>query len=123
MFQNLTGKTDLSEWKAHEYIEEHEKLQLKLDCRTRPYIVLSWIIESFIDLHHDSLLAVPPPALNNAMREVSDASLFYNQALKVADTQFPFPMIQMSKILLAFFLLVTPVVLALNPGPAYQHML
>ena len=32
-------------------------------------------------------------------------------------------MVQMSRILLFFFLIVIPVVLGSNPGPAYQNML
>ena len=61
MFQNLNQSTDMSDWKAHEYVEEHEKLQLKLDVRTRPYIVLCWIIESFVDLRECTTLTLPRP--------------------------------------------------------------
>jgi len=123
MFQNLTGRTGLSDWGAHEYIEEHEKLLLRLDKRTRPTIVGVWIMEEFNNLHHTKLLAVPPPALNNTMRELSDSNLFYHKALKIVDTQFPFPMIQMSRILLFVFLLVTPVVFGHNSGPLYQNVI
>jgi len=122
MFQNLTGSNHINAWKAHEYLEDHETEQLKHDPRTRPMIVMSWIIEGFIDLHHNKMLSVPPPALNNVMREAADALMFYHQALKIADTQFPFPMLQMSKILLFFFLFVTPVVVGLNAGDATQKI-
>jgi len=123
IFQNLTSKTEMCNWRAHEYVEEQERHQLKFSPRTRPDLVSVWILEEFMKLHNEKQLAVPPPALNNAIREVADVNLYYHKALQIADTQFPFPMIQMSKILLFFFLLVTPIVLGHNPGPHWQNSL
>ena len=67
MLQNLTGKTDLFEWGGYEYLEvqhpnpcppdaetptppweEHEKAVLRLDARTRPHLVSTWILEAFL---------------------------------------------------------------------------
>ena len=31
-------------------------------------------------LDHNKMLSVPPPALNNVMREAADALMFYHQA-------------------------------------------
>lgn len=103
---------------AHESYEKLKHLNvmteeelLALRCANdRVLLISGWIVESITRKLQMGDLKVPPPIMSRVYQELSNGALGYNQALKVAMVPFPFPFAQMLALLLAFFVLICPVI-------------
>merc|ERR1712048_532089 len=83
-------------------------------------IILQWIQRSMVLHMQTGVLPIPPPILSRAFQEVSRGIVNLQNARKIADFPYPFPLAQLSMILLQLHWAITPVAasLAMPPGQA-----
>merc|ERR1719169_207218 len=62
-------------------------------------IILQWIQRSMVIQTQTGVLPVPPPILSRAFQEVSRGIVNLQNARKIADFPYPFPLAQISMIL------------------------
>merc|ERR1719420_2244236 len=71
-------------------------------------IILQWIQRSMVLHHQTGVLPVAPPILSRAFQEVSRGIVNLQNARKIADFPYPFPLAQISTILLLVHWAVLP---------------
>eukprot|EP00929_Paragymnodinium_shiwhaense_P063304 TRINITY_DN31635_c0_g3_i1.p1 TRINITY_DN31635_c0_g3~~TRINITY_DN31635_c0_g3_i1.p1 ORF type:complete len:545 (+),score=61.72 TRINITY_DN31635_c0_g3_i1:139-1773(+) len=77
-------------------------------------IILQWIQRSMVLHAHTGVLPVPPPILSRAFQEVSRGIVNLQNARKIADFPYPYPLAQVSMILQLVHYALVPVTAALG---------
>jgi len=94
-------------------VPDKEKKSLDLLVCNRAYLVLNWIQSLLIHrLESTPGLRVPAPIMSRVHQVMSDGTLGFNQADKMAKTPFPLPYAQMLTACLLVFNLFMPIVVA-----------
>mmetsp|Transcript_8581 Transcript_8581/g.19113 ORF Transcript_8581/g.19113 Transcript_8581/m.19113 type:complete len:538 (+) Transcript_8581:77-1690(+) len=91
---------------------EDETLAAIRDSTCRVELVYQWIQSLIVDAHHRGTLSVPPPILTRSFQELSGGMVNFHDAMKVADTPFPFPYSQTCDALLFFLYVTAPFVVS-----------
>merc|ERR1719454_2381688 len=91
---------------------EPRSLEFLADAPDKVEIILQWIQRSMVLHAQTGVLPVPPPILSRAFQEVSRGIVNLQNARKIADFPFPFPLAQLSMIFLLVHWAMTPFVLA-----------
>eukprot|EP00403_Amphidinium_massartii_P006411 CAMPEP_0178370336 /NCGR_PEP_ID=MMETSP0689_2-20121128/249_1 /TAXON_ID=160604 /ORGANISM="Amphidinium massartii, Strain CS-259" /LENGTH=560 /DNA_ID=CAMNT_0019990153 /DNA_START=8 /DNA_END=1691 /DNA_ORIENTATION=- len=91
---------------------DDETLQAIRDSPCRVELVYQWIQSLIVDAQARGILAVPPPILTRSFQELSGGMVCFHDALKVADTPFPFPYSQTCDMLLFFLYVTAPFVVS-----------
>lgn len=79
---------------------------------TGVYVVFQWIQGIILSHLNDGLLPIPAPILSRVFQELSNGKVHMDNALKISDTQFPFPYAQLTSVLLMLHATLTPIVVA-----------
>merc|ERR1719440_591952 len=77
-------------------------------------IILQWIQRSMVLHAQSGVLPVAPPILSRAFQEVSRGIVNLQNARKIADFPYPFPLAQISMVLQLLHYVLTPLGLALS---------
>mmetsp|Transcript_58540 Transcript_58540/g.130874 ORF Transcript_58540/g.130874 Transcript_58540/m.130874 type:complete len:563 (+) Transcript_58540:111-1799(+) len=80
------------------------------DSTCRVELVYQWIQSLIVEANTSGVLGVPPPILTRSFQELSGGMVCFHDAMKVADTPFPFPYLQTCDALLLVMYLASPVV-------------
>merc|ERR1712217_439061 len=72
-------------------------------------IILQWIQRSMVLHMQTGVLPAPPPILSRAFQEVSRGIVNLQNARKIADFPYPYPLAQMSMILQILHWAITPI--------------
>jgi len=72
-------------------------------------MVYQWIHSLMVDGNLNGVLGVPPPLLTRAFQAMDQGLLDYHDALKYADTPFPFPYTAAMELLLTVHFFLTPI--------------
>jgi len=59
------------------------------------FLVFQWVTDALVRRMKDDGLAVPPPICTRIFQELSNGMLGFNHAIKIHDTPFPFPYVQL----------------------------
>eukprot|EP00746_Dinoflagellata_sp_MGD_P152667 gnl/MRDRNA2_/MRDRNA2_83820_c0_seq1.p1 gnl/MRDRNA2_/MRDRNA2_83820_c0~~gnl/MRDRNA2_/MRDRNA2_83820_c0_seq1.p1 ORF type:complete len:410 (-),score=62.05 gnl/MRDRNA2_/MRDRNA2_83820_c0_seq1:191-1420(-) len=86
------------------------------DGQKKVALVFQWVLGTIVYNIDTGLLPVPPPILSRVFQQLSNGKVQMEDALKITDTQFPFPIAQMSVYLLLMYSLLTPVVVCVYTG-------
>eukprot|EP00971_Amphidinium_carterae_P290147 5760985-Amphidinium_carterae.1 len=89
---------------------EDETLKAVRDSTCRVELVYQWIQSSIIEAQNSGILSVPPPIISRSFQELSGGMVCLNDALKIADTPFPFPYVQTCDALLLVLYIASPLV-------------
>eukprot|EP00929_Paragymnodinium_shiwhaense_P063303 TRINITY_DN31635_c0_g2_i1.p1 TRINITY_DN31635_c0_g2~~TRINITY_DN31635_c0_g2_i1.p1 ORF type:complete len:566 (+),score=108.04 TRINITY_DN31635_c0_g2_i1:129-1826(+) len=76
-------------------------------------IILQWIQRSMVLHSQTGVLPVPPPILSRAFQEVSRGIVNLQNARKIADFPYPYPLAQVSMILQLVYYALVPILAAL----------
>merc|ERR1712113_959369 len=77
-------------------------------------VILQWIQRSMVLHAQSGVLPVAPPILSRAFQEVSRGIVNLQNARKIADFPYPYPLAQISMILQLLHWVLTPVVSAMT---------
>eukprot|EP00450_Noctiluca_scintillans_P036165 CAMPEP_0194539700 /NCGR_PEP_ID=MMETSP0253-20130528/79723_1 /TAXON_ID=2966 /ORGANISM="Noctiluca scintillans" /LENGTH=385 /DNA_ID=CAMNT_0039386003 /DNA_START=91 /DNA_END=1245 /DNA_ORIENTATION=+ len=77
----------------------------------RPEVVFQWIQNLIVENISTRVLDIPPPLLTRTFQDLGSGMIHYHDALKYADTPFPFPYTAATDILLIIHWFVTPIVI------------
>jgi len=91
---------------------DDETLAAIRDSTCRVELVYQWIQSLIVDAQFRAILSVPAPILTRSFQELSAGMVCFHDALKVADTPFPFPFQQTCDILLFFYYIIAPFVVS-----------
>jgi len=80
------------------------------DSTCRVELVYQWIQSLIVDAQATGVLGVPPPILTRSFQELSGGMVCFHDAMKVADTPFPFPYLQTCDALLFVLYIASPFV-------------
>jgi len=80
------------------------------DSTCRVELVYQWIQSLIVEAHDSGILDVPAPILTRSFQELSGGMVNFHEAIKVADTAFPFPYSQTCDVLLFFLYIFAPFV-------------
>jgi hypothetical protein len=69
----------------------------------RTFLVFQWLQQAIILRHQEGGLNIPPPILGRVFQEMSTGMLGFQQCLKIQDTPFPFPYVQICLMALTIF--------------------
>lgn len=78
----------------------------------RSFTVMNWILRSMATRIRLGGLAIPPPLLSRTYQILSDAMLAGEQAMKLSETPFPYPLRQLLALLLLAFQILVPMAAA-----------
>merc|ERR1719230_2391967 len=96
---------------------EPESMEFLNSAPDKVEIILQWIQRSMVLHMQSGVLPVAPPILSRAFQEVSRGIVNLQNARKIADFPYPYPLAQISMILQLLHWAMTPVALALAvPG-------
>eukprot|EP00971_Amphidinium_carterae_P027973 550732-Amphidinium_carterae.1 len=87
-----------------------ETLAAVRDCSCRVELVYQWIQSSVIEAEASGILTVPAPIMTRSFQELSAGMVCMHDAMKVADTPFPFPYLQTCDALLFVYYIASPFV-------------
>mmetsp|Transcript_60801 Transcript_60801/g.144879 ORF Transcript_60801/g.144879 Transcript_60801/m.144879 type:complete len:537 (+) Transcript_60801:84-1694(+) len=82
------------------------------DSTCRVELVYQWIQGLVVEAMEQKILTTPPPILTRAFHELSNGMVSFHDALKVADTPFPFPYSQTCDALLFAQYITAPFVVS-----------
>eukprot|EP00931_Biecheleriopsis_adriatica_P000669 TRINITY_DN10075_c2_g1_i1.p1 TRINITY_DN10075_c2_g1~~TRINITY_DN10075_c2_g1_i1.p1 ORF type:complete len:521 (-),score=51.47 TRINITY_DN10075_c2_g1_i1:158-1720(-) len=77
-------------------------------------VILQWIQRSMVLHAHTGVLPVPPPILSRAFQEISRGIVNLQNARKIADFPYPFPLAQISMVLQLLHYAMTPILAAMG---------
>lgn len=80
------------------------------------HLAFQWILGTVVNNMDSGCIPVPPPILTRVFQELSSGKVHMEDALKITDTQFPFPYAQMTIVLLFMHSLMTPLVVCIYTG-------
>mmetsp|Transcript_26024 Transcript_26024/g.60812 ORF Transcript_26024/g.60812 Transcript_26024/m.60812 type:complete len:566 (-) Transcript_26024:180-1877(-) len=83
---------------------------MESDCRVE--LIYQWIQHLIMESSASGVLAAAPPILTRAFQEMSAGMVCFNDAMKIADTPFPFPYAQTCDALLLVQYICAPVIVA-----------
>ena len=86
-----------------QYLERIKKAKHKAE------LVFQWIQNLIVENIVNGVLSIPPPLLTRTFQDLGSGMLHYHDALKYADTPFPFPYTCATEILLMLHWIVTPI--------------
>eukprot|EP00928_Gymnodinium_smaydae_P021122 TRINITY_DN1821_c0_g3_i1.p1 TRINITY_DN1821_c0_g3~~TRINITY_DN1821_c0_g3_i1.p1 ORF type:complete len:499 (-),score=75.55 TRINITY_DN1821_c0_g3_i1:153-1649(-) len=92
---------------------EPESMEFLNDAPDKVEIILQWIQRSMVLHMQTGVLPVAPPILSRAFQEVSRGIVNLQNARKIADFPYPYPLAQVSMILQLLHFAVIPIVGAL----------
>lgn len=78
----------------------------------KPALVMVWLVDAWVVRQMADEIDVPPPVLSRTFQLLSEASLERDHIHKIRDTPFPFPFAQVCSLLLLFWCLTLPVIVA-----------
>lgn len=78
----------------------------------RVEVLLHWIQE-LVNAHIGNVLTTPPPIISRVYQELSRGMVHLNDARKITETPFPFPLAQLVVVLLLFYTLLIPIMVAM----------
>merc|ERR1712151_650540 len=87
---------------------EPESMEFLNNAPDKVEIILQWIQRSMILHIQTGVLPVPPPILSRAFQEVSRGIVNLQNARKIADFPYPYPLAQISMILQLLHWATTP---------------
>merc|ERR1719456_1405649 len=102
---------------------EPESMEFLNSAPDKVEIILQWIQRSMVLHVQTGVLPVAPPILSRAFQEVSRGIVNLQNARKIADFPYPYPLAQISMILQLFHWAVTPVASALALPRAFAVVL
>mmetsp|Transcript_25529 Transcript_25529/g.58957 ORF Transcript_25529/g.58957 Transcript_25529/m.58957 type:complete len:562 (-) Transcript_25529:57-1742(-) len=79
-------------------------------CRVE--LIYQWIQQLIVENSKNGVLSIPAPILTRAFQELSTGFVCFHDAMKIADTPFPFPYAQTCDALLLVQYFCTPLVVA-----------
>jgi len=82
------------------------------DSSCRVELVYQWIQSLIVEAQSGGILGIPPPILTRSFQELSGGMVNFHDAMKVADTPFPFPYLQTCDILLFVLYISAPFVVS-----------
>lgn len=87
-------------------------------------IVCQWIKVNILMHMDEGVLNVPPPILTRVFQELGTGLVNYHDALQVVIWPFPFPYAQMSAVLIAVYMAISPIVISMGADdPVYCFVL
>lgn len=89
-----------------------ESLKFLRTCPDMLEIVLQWIQRLIVENHDANVLKIPAPILTRVFGELGHGIVHLNNARKIKDFPFPFPLAQMTLVMLVFHSAVTPLICA-----------
>merc|ERR1719473_386099 len=92
---------------------EPESMKFLNTAPDKVEVILQWIQRSMVLHMHTGVLPIAPPILSRAFQEVSRGIVNLQNARKIADFPYPFPLAQMSMILQLLHWAMTPIASAL----------
>jgi len=91
---------------------DDETLMAVRDSSCRVELVYQWIQSLVVEAQANGILSIPPPILTRSFQELSGGMVNFHDAMKVADTPFPFPYLQTCDILLFVLYISAPFVVS-----------
>lgn len=91
-------------------------LQYQADGSSKAHLTFQWVLNIIVNNMDTGLLPVPAPILTRVFQEISNGKLAAENALKITDTQFPFPYAQTAVVLLMMHSVLTPIVVCMYTG-------
>mmetsp|Transcript_17561 Transcript_17561/g.40848 ORF Transcript_17561/g.40848 Transcript_17561/m.40848 type:complete len:595 (+) Transcript_17561:96-1880(+) len=82
-------------------------------------VVCQWIKVFILRSHEQGILNVDAPILTRVFQELGTGLVHYHEAVQVVIWPFPFPYAQMSAVLIAVYMFVTPFVISLWTSEAW----
>jgi len=89
---------------------EPESMEFLNSAPDKVEVILQWIQRSMVLHIHTGVLPVAPPILSRAFQEVSRGIVNLQNARKIADFPYPFPLAQFCMILQLLHYMMTPVI-------------
>merc|ERR1719174_2582758 len=86
-----------------------QSIQFLHESSDKVEVILQWIQRSTIINIATGVLPTAPPILSRAFQEISRGIVNLQNARKIADFPYPFPLAQMSMILQLFHWVMTPI--------------
>jgi len=91
---------------------DDETLAAVRDSSCRVELVYQWIQSLVVEAQDNGVLNIPPPILTRSFQELSGGMVCFHDAMKVADTPFPFPYLQTCDVLLFVLYIASPFVVS-----------
>jgi len=91
---------------------DDETLQTVRDSTCRVELLYQWIQSLVVEAMEGKVLQTPPPILTRSFHELSNGMVSFHDAMKVADTPFPFPYSQTCDALLFAQYITAPFVVS-----------
>merc|ERR1712137_52547 len=92
-------------------LNENEKALL-LDAKERVHLVMTWLVKELVARRKAGGVAAEAPIVSRIYQVLSDGMLGYLNAIKLADTPFPFPYAQLNAVFCIINLVIFPAVVA-----------
>merc|ERR1719401_1317941 len=102
---------------------EPESMEFLNTAPDKVEIILQWIQRSMVLHMQTGVLPIAPPILSRAFQEVSRGIVNLQNARKIADFPYPYPLAQVSMILQLLHFLMTPVASSLALPRAWAVLL
>merc|ERR1712159_855920 len=93
------------------------------EVQDRVFLVFQWVQDTLIRRQKDGGLNVPPPICTRIFQELSNGMLGFNNALKIHDTPFPFPYVQLISVCLLILTLTSGFVMHIYVQNLFWSML
>jgi len=91
-------------------------LRWQKDGRGKAHLTFQWVLNLIVHNMDTGVLPVPAPILTRVFQEISRGKEHADSALKITDTQFPFPYAQTTVVLLLIHSVLSPLVVCAYTG-------